>query len=67
MAKRVRPRPNQVTIDMSAETRTKLNECVARCRETQGPFFSATKLFHDLIHEFHAAMPKRKNQNNFQN
>ena len=49
-AKRVRPRPNQITVDMSDEIRKKLNSMLAYRRlAMSNPLYSASELIRDLI------------------
>lgn len=52
---RPRPRPNQITVDLTPELREMLDKCVAILRkEKDDPFFSATQLVRDLIFGYYS-------------
>ena len=62
-AKRTRPRPNMIHVDMSNEIRRKLDECVAHVQATHNPFYGITQTAHMAIDIMHAKF-FGKNKNN---
>ena len=69
MSKRVRPRPNQITIDLGAETHGRLNDLLEWLRRPNnfGPFYSSTQLVRTLIDSFHEECLNNKIKNNSTN
>ena len=69
MAKRIRPRPNQVTVDMSPDTRKKFNEIIEAIRKTPtgGPFFSQSQLLKDWVDATYQQIYYKQNKNNSSN
>ncbi len=66
--KRSRPRPNQITVNLSPELRGKLDECVSHLRTTTGdPFYSTTELVRHWIEAAHQAVTWTKSKNNSKN
>jgi hypothetical protein len=66
-AKRSRPRPNQITVNMDVLTRVRLERCLAyKRKKLSDPLYSITGLIHTLIDEYDQKISK-KNKNNSTN
>ncbi len=65
-AKRIRPRPNQITVNMAPETRKKFDQILAAFRATPkgGAFFSHAQLLTEWIDATYDEIFLRKNKNN---
>jgi hypothetical protein len=67
--KRVRPRPNQITVNLDESTRGKFDEILAKFRASPkgGAFFSHAQLLKEWIDATHDELFPKKNKNNSRN